>query len=251
MEENNKNIKNAMFDVRDIFAIIANNLLKIILVALLFGLISYTVTSVFVTKVYQAEANLALEISEKSDLTKVTYSDILLSQQLVETYSIIIKSDDVIKKVFDELHLSDSFSQEELKNKITATGVKNTQILKVSIQHNDPTEAQIIINKLSEVASEYISKSFRGARLVTINKAIKGSPISPSLPLNTMVAFLFGAALVIILEILKEYLDDTIKSEEQIKQMFGINILGLLPEIDIQNQEVFDEEKTEGGEKNA
>ncbi|MEI6602349.1 MAG: Wzz/FepE/Etk N-terminal domain-containing protein [Clostridia bacterium] len=220
--------------MRDIFAIVANNLLKILIVAIVFGIVAFVLTTRFIATVYQAEATVALKISESADSKKITYSDLLLTQQLVETYSIILKSDEVMQEVKD--HLTLPYSIDSLKNKITTTGLKNTQVLKISVQDNDPNKAKNIVNQILLDAPKIINKNFEGASLVAINSAKDGVPIYPSPLINTLISILLGAALVILIEILKEYLDDTIKSDEQIKHMFGISVLGLLPEINLDKQ---------------
>jgi len=241
LESNHLPIKAGPFEIRDIFAIIANNLLKILIVAILFGAVAFVCTKTFIATVYQAEATAALKISETTNSNKITYSDLLLTQQLVETYSIILKSDKVMIAVAE--HLGLNISIDKLKSKITTSGLKNTQVLEISVQDNDPNLAKDIVNQILLDAPKIISKNFEGASLVAVNSAKDGVPIYPSLPINTLIAVLFGAALVILIEILKEYLDDTIKSDEQIKQMFGISVLGLLPEI---NLEKFGENATNG-----
>ena len=239
--------KTGEFEIRDIFAIIANNLIKIILVALVFGVVTYFYTNNYVETIYQADATVALQItaSSKANNTGLTYSE---TQQLVETFSIILKSDELINLVDENLGLN--IDTQNLMNKITTSGVKSTLIMDISVKDTNQNDSVRIANEIIKVGPSIINENYEGTRLVAVNRAKEGVPVYPSVPLNTLIALFLGAALVICIEILKEYLDDTIKSDEQIRQMFGIPVIGLLPEINNDNNEINDESKNSKHKKN-
>jgi len=243
LENNGTYFNNGTFEIKDIFDIVVNNLLAILLVSIIFGTVTYAFSKNFINTVYQAEATAALKISESADSSKITYSDTMLTQQLVDTYSIVLKSDEVILSVKKSLKSATTIQNEKLKEMITTSGIINTQVIKISVKDVDPIRAKDIANQILLAAPKIISKNFEGANLVPINAAKDGEPIYPNAFLNAIIAFLLGAILVVVIQILREYLDDTIKSDEQIRQMFGINVLGLLPEISVNN--IGEESKTD------
>ena len=229
MEDNNSSGNIGRFDIRDIYAIIMNNIIKILIVGVLFGLIANFITHNFIQPVYQSDATVVLKIANTADTPKVTYNDILLTQQLVDTYSYILKSDALMAKVIADVSLKITLDQ--LRERLKISGVKNTQIITVSIQDNDPNMAMKIVNKVIEDAPKVVNKNSEGANIEAVNAAKKGDLVYPIPFLNTVLAFIFGVLLIVGIEVLKEYLDDTVKSDEQVRQMFGIPVLGLLPEI--------------------
>lgn len=234
--EESKTVVNAgNFEIKDIFAIIINNLVKIMVVAIVFGLIAFFFTTYFIDTEYKSEGTVLLKVAASSQPANITYNDILLTQQLVDTYGIILKSDSLMELVVKNLDLP--ITTDNLKKMITVLGVKNTQIINISVQDTNAERAKNIVNQILIDAPQVIRQNFKGANIDPVDLAKTGLPVYPSIPLNTVIALFLGAAIVIVLEVLKEYLDDTIKSEEQIKQMFGIPVLGLLPEIHADKQE--------------
>ena len=235
MEGNNTVSGEGNFEIKDILAIVINNLIKILVVAIVFGLIAFFFTTYFIDTEYKAEGTVLLKVDVSSQPANITYNDILLTQQLVDTYGIILKSDSLMELVIKNLDLS--ITTDNLKKMITASGVKNTQIINISVQDKDAERAKNIVNQILIDAPQIIRQNFKGANINPVDLAKTGIPVYPSVLLNTLIALFLGAAIVIVWEVLKEYLDDTIKSEEQIKQMFGIPILGLLPEIHATKEE--------------
>ena len=167
----------------------------------------------------------------------------------METFSIILKSDELIDKVASNLNMQ--IGTQKLMDKITTSGVKSTLILNISVQDTSKNGAMDIANEIINVAPQIINKNFEGTKLVPVNRAKEGVPVYPSVPINTLIALFLGAAIVIAMEILKEYLDDTIKSDEQIREMFGIPVLGLLPEINPENDEDEENDKSWGRNNNG
>jgi succinoglycan biosynthesis transport protein ExoP len=58
------------------------------------------------------------------------------------------------------------------------------------------------------------------------------APFSPKVPLNVSVGLLAGLVLGIALALLREQLDSSIKTPDDVEQRLGITFLGLLPEVD-------------------
>ncbi|TNF98650.1 MAG: polysaccharide biosynthesis tyrosine autokinase [Gammaproteobacteria bacterium] len=66
---------------------------------------------------------------------------------------------------------------------------------------------------------------------------IPGSPYTPNLEKNLMIALMLGLMGGIGLAFLFEYLDDTVKSSEDLEQLTELPVVGVVPEVDIEQFE--------------
>lgn len=77
------------------------------------------------------------------------------------------------------------------------------------------------LQSASNVESEKISKL--DAALVP------GSPVSPKLGLNIFIALAFSLAVAVAIAIVREFLDDRLRSVEDVEQHLGVPVLGITP----------------------
>lgn len=61
---------------------------------------------------------------------------------------------------------------------------------------------------------------------------IPREPSSPKLILNLAIAFVLGVAAAALFVLLREHLDDTIRSPEDVERKLGLSLLGLIPRVD-------------------
>jgi capsular exopolysaccharide synthesis family protein len=93
---------------------------------------------------------------------------------------------------------------------------------------------RILLNSLVERQTEtQVSARLGGIRASNISVIDPGevprNPIYPKKKLNLMLAFIFGLGGGIILCFLLEYLDNTVKGNEDIEKLFGLSSLGVVP----------------------
>jgi uncharacterized protein involved in exopolysaccharide biosynthesis len=136
-------------------------IIGITLVAVLVsGILSYFI----LPPVYEASGSLL--VNPKGASVNITSLEDLLSplsylpQISVSTYSVIIKSKDIEKKVFDELNLSSppyNFTLSGLDSMINVINPANTTLIKVSVQYKDPDLAQKIAKEILNETLLYIT----------------------------------------------------------------------------------------------
>ena len=61
------------------------------------------------------------------------------------------------------------------------------------------------------------------------------SPIKPNKKLNVAIAFILGLMLFSLLAFVLEYLDNTIKTPEDINRELGLSVIGVIPKMNRQN----------------
>jgi capsular exopolysaccharide synthesis family protein len=90
---------------------------------------------------------------------------------------------------------------------------------------------QIYLNLLNNREALRLARLQNTLNVAKIDAAqINPSPIRPRTSLNTLLGALAGVILAVSVIFLRDFLDDTIKSRDDVKRMFGLPTLGQVPE---------------------
>ena len=219
-------------DLRVIFNILRKNLILIIIVTVVFGIGAYFYSSLFIQKQYSASAIIIVN-NKANDKTTVNTTEINAAQDLVEVYSIIIKSDTVLMQVIEDLQLNMTY--EQLNSKISVSAVNSTQVMKITMTHPNAEFAQKVVEKLVEVAPPIIADKVEAGSVKVISASSisnSGKPVSPSLRRNALIGALAGLVLVLLIIFLKEMLNNTFKTEDDILNTLNVPLIGIIPEVD-------------------
>lgn len=163
--------------------------------------------------------------------SKIEYNDIILNQKLVSTYGELIKMRVVADKVIDNMDLPISY--EQYRSKINVTLLKDTEIIKIEVNDNEPQVAADIANETAEVFMETVKDIMKVENVQVIDKAEAPlNPIRPRPLLNIAIAGILGVMLGIFIAFLIEFLDNTIKSPEDVEKYLGVPVLGTIPKSD-------------------
>ncbi|MDS9472221.1 YveK family protein [Sporosarcina pasteurii] len=207
--------------------------MTIIAVALA-GIISFS----FLTPIYQASTQILVNQTNQEN-SSLNSQDIQTNLQLINTYNVIIKSSAILTKVIDELDLDESVGS--LNGKITVNSAQNSQVVTISVQDEDPAQAVRIANATASVFQAEIVTLMNVDNvnvLAPAEMAEKPSPIKPNPKLNMAIAAVIGLMLGVGIAFLLEYLDTTMKTEQDIEEVLGLPVLGLIspiPDEDLKN----------------
>lgn len=217
-------------DLRELFFIIKNNIVAIIAVTVLFAVAGGMVTMFMITPMYEASATMIVN-TRQDQTANVTNDQINSAKNLVDTYAIIIKSDTVLSSVISDLNLDMTYSQ--LSSSVTVSAVDSTQVMQVSVQNADPALAKSIVAEITAIAPEIILDKVEAGSVKVISEARAGDkPVSPSLTKNVAIAALLGLVLSVGFVLLREMLNNTFKSDEDIQKNLGIPVLGVIPRVE-------------------
>ncbi len=232
MEENRTDAVEREIDLKIIFDVLRRNILPIILVTVIVAGMALVGSMLFLQKQYEAYATLIVN-NEKKDSSPVNSNEIVAAQSLADVYAIIIKSDTVLQKVIDDLKLNMTY--EELSKAISVSSVNNTQVIRISMRNEDKDFAKKVIEDVIEVAPPIIKEKVEAGSVQKIDDARfenDGNSVSPSLSRNTLLGALAGLVLILIIVFLKEFLNNTFKTEEDVMRTLNIPLLGVIPVID-------------------
>ena len=145
-------------------------------------------------------------------------------------YKEIILSQDVLSTVISELKLSSTTA--DLAGKVTVSVPTDTRIVSITVTNGDPNQASRIANTLREVAAEKIITVTKVSDVTTLEEAeAPKSPSSPNIRRNVMIGFVGGAVAMVVLVLIVEVLDDRVKKPEDIEEVMGMSLLGIVPDM--------------------
>ena len=216
-------------DLREYFFILKKKLWIIVTSALVCGLISGLVSFFALTPIYQANTSLIVNKEVGNKVTEMTTTDDLnYVQKLAITYGEIIKSRAVITPTIEKLDLNMTY--EALASAVSVTNVSDTQIIKISVQHENPKVAMKICNTIPSIFSEEVQRIVKSSGVEVIDKAIlPTNPIKPNKKMNVLIAMVLGVMVSVFIIFLIEALNTKIKEPRDIEEKLGIPVFGVVP----------------------
>lgn len=216
---------------KDLFLIVRKRLTMIIGITFIVTLISAIVSFYFITPVYQSSTQIL--VNQKREQGVVNAGDVQTNLQLVNTYNVIIKSPAILEKVKDQLKLD--MSVQQLTNKVTVAAEKQSQVISITVEDTKPELARDIANTTAAVFQAEVTKIMNIDNVTILSKAdvVKGqSPVKPRPVINIAIAFVVGLILSGGLAFLLDYLDNTIKGEQDIETILGLPVLGVITQME-------------------
>ncbi len=217
-------------DLKELIYIIRERLWFIIFITILAVGASATISYFVLEPVYRASTTLMVGKPPEyyMDSTQLQIQDLNLNQRLARTYGEIVKSRGVSELVISRLELN--LTPEQLKNKTSVDLVKDTEFITISVTDTNPEQAAIIANKVAEIFQDRVIEMMKVDNVQVLDSAIvPKSPIKPRPQLNIAIAGVLGIMLSVFIVFLLEYLDNTIKTPEDIEKYLGLNVIGIIP----------------------
>lgn len=196
--------------------------------ALISGIISYFV----LTPIYQSSTQLLVN-QAKTEQQMYNPAEVQTNLQLISTYNVIMKSPAILEKVAQNLDLD--LTPEQLSSKITVASEQDSQVVNITVQDKSAGTAADIANETARVFQAEIVKIMSVDNVSILAPAEVGenpSPVKPQPLLNIAIAMVVGLMAGVGLAFLLEYLDNTIKSEQDVEKLLGLPVLGGVTTID-------------------
>lgn len=220
-------------DLKQIFNIFWSKKEYIILATIFALLLGVLYSYLFVTPRYKSYTTLVLATSSEdtssSATETITSSDISLNNNLVATYSELIKSKAVVRKVISNLGITDS--EDAIKSSISVSAVKSTQLIEIDVYNEDPYKAKIIANEVAKVFSDKVSEIYNINNIRVVDEAEESETPSnvnrkKDIGMFTLIGFALGCAYAFIVNMI----DTTVKSKEDVERRIGLTVLVDIPE---------------------
>ncbi|MCR1849947.1 YveK family protein [Paraclostridium sordellii] len=216
-------------DLREYFHIIKKRAWMIALITILAMVTSGIISFFVLSPVYEADTTLIVNTEQSKETNNMITGDQLnVTQKLTLTYGQIIKSRTVLDSVIKKLDLNTDY--EVLEKKIAVSPVKDTQIMSVTVQDTNPEEARDIANAIPKIFTKEVKRITKANSVEVIDKAITPEePVKPSKVMNIAIAAVLGFMISMGIVFTLEYMDNKIKSPQDIEKYIDLPILGVVP----------------------
>ena len=200
MDEMNNSRAEKEIDLRVLWGIIRKNLIPIILVTVLFAGAFYTYSKFFIKKQYEA---------------------------------VLIKSDAILGPVIENLDLNTT--AESLQKSINVTSMNSTQVIRITMRSTNASYAKEVIAEIVKVAPPIIKDTVEAGSVKVVSDATisnNGAAVSPDSRRNGIIGALVGLVLILAFVFIREFTNNTFKTEDDVLNSLGIPLLGIIPSVD-------------------
>ena len=219
-------------NLRDLLSYFKKHLVLFV-VMVLFVVSAGTVYSVFIQKPeYKAQATVILS----SDKSKTTIqNEINANKNLIDTYTEVVKSHRVLDRVKSEMQINDSY--EQLVKKVTVASLKDTEIISISVVDLDKYHSYSLANKIADTFTDEISQIYNDKSVNVLDRAVEPQkPYNVDIIKQEAIYAAAGIVLATAVIFLMFYFDRTIKTTEQIEQLFKLPIYGKVRKLETEKQ---------------
>jgi capsular polysaccharide biosynthesis protein len=207
----------------------------IVAACLAVAIMGATVYHVGAGKDYTASTELFLRAPDVKTSVGAYQGD-LFSRQRAQTYVKMFHSDELAQMVVDKLGLS--ITAQQLASKVSATPVRNTVLIDVSVTDSNAQHAANIANGYGDVMATYIAKLenvFGDPRVGPLVQVVtRATPASAKVSGYPTWMVLFAAVTMALLVAtgfiwFLDRFDNKVRSRRQVEEITGCDIVGKLP----------------------
>ncbi len=209
---------------------IARRRWKLIVGCLVVAVAAAAIVTFQTTPQYSSSARLFVSTSQTS--SDAAYQGSLFSAQRVTSYADLASGQELSRRVIEELGLD--MEPSDLSAKISATVVPETVIMEISVTDPDPAQAQRLTQTVAEELTGFVSeletppgKNNAPIKATVVDPAsFPEAPVSPQPVRNLGLAGILGLLLGLGAAVLRELLDTTVTSQEDIADATDASVMG-------------------------
>lgn len=242
-----------VFELNQMWQIIKKYFWGLIFMAIIGAGVGYSIAKFAIEPTYSSSTSMLVNRSaEDASTTNANLSDQQADVLVINTYKNLITSSNVLGTVSDKLANPssivvqkdrESFTQkegtknsnkkgyklsvDELKDMVSISSQTNSQVFSIDVKSNNAPLSARIANEVAAVFKDKIGDFMKINNVTIIDKAtVNNNPVAPNVKLFTLAGFVFFAGFSLLFVLIKELTDTTIKSSDEVVELFGITNLG-------------------------
>lgn len=216
--------------IEDIVDVLIKRWKMILSITLIATIFSVVISFFIISPKYEASTKVFIG-KENNQGQEQSYdnNDVQMYQKLLKTYAEIIKTNDLVEKAINSEKLD--LASEDILKGLIVTPRADTQILEISYTSNDKLLAKEVVDSIT---NEFIKSSTElisnGNVKIIESVKVPENPVSPNKKMNIAIAFLLGLMVSVGASFLIEFMDNTFKNKEQVEEILGLPVIGVIPD---------------------
>ncbi|MFQ6171914.1 polysaccharide biosynthesis tyrosine autokinase [Oryzobacter sp. R7] len=204
---------------------------RIIALVVLLAVGLASVTSAMSTRMYEARTQFFVSTTGASDSVALLQGS-TFTQQRVKSYAQLLTTPRILTPVAEAAGVA----QGGLAGRVTATTPPDTVLIDVSVRDTDPDRARVTAEAIAKEFPAAVTEleSPAGKEASPVKVTVVRPPVTPTAPVspqparNLLLAVVVGLLLGLGAAVLRETLDRSVKSTEDVKRVTDVPILGAI-----------------------
>ena len=211
---------------------------KLFLILLVFSAAAYFGTVMLIPKEYTASSKIVIVAKNDNSNQTISYTEVQTAQKLTSTYTQIMQSEAISDIVIKDLSLDQKgYTNKTYNSVVKITSEDNTEVMNISATTRDPQLSADLANDVVNVFKSKIYDIMQIENVTVLNTAkVPQTPSGPSVTKNTAIGALIGLLLDFLWVFLRTLHDTKLKTEEEVKDVLGYPVIGIIPEMKMSNK---------------
>lgn len=215
--------------IQKIIGVLLHRLKFILLATLLMGILFFLYSKFIITPMYSTSAMIYVQnyngdSASNKENNKIYSSDISGSSNLAKICVTLFQNSDEITSLYDDCYVNISVNE-------------STFFITISVSGDDPQKCANVANQVADKCNTVFDKYLKYGTIGNIREAkVPTNPYEPSNLKNTLLGLLVGLAASCVIAILLELIDTTIKSDDDIQEIYGLPVFAEIPDFETQGR---------------
>ncbi len=216
-------------DVRLLFGVLMSRM-KWIIASVAIGVVLFAMYAfLFVPEQYTSSALLYVRnMATDTQANSATTGNLSASEYLANNYAQVMKTEKVVNHALAQMN--GEVTAAEMRSMVSSSLISDTALLKVSASFEDAAIAQKACNAMAKSLSEmFATVTGEVSSAKVVEDASKAVKTAPNVVRNALLGALVGLVVSVVIVLLREFLDNTIRDKESLQIQFDVPVLGEIP----------------------
>lgn len=216
--------------IQKIINVLLQRVKFILITTVLVGMLFFLYSSFIITPIYNTSAMIYVQNynsngkGTNSEAQKIYGSDISGSSSLAKICVTLFKNSDQLTALYDGCNVDISVADSSF-------------FITIAVSGSDPQKCTNVANQIADVSREVFKNHFEYGQIGTIREAkVPAAASYPNNFKNTLLGLGAGFILACVISVLLELIDTTIKSDDDVQEMYGLPVFAEIPDFENQSR---------------